>query len=228
LLARSKNALWRRRLAGAGVLLAAVLAVVTPWEIWIYQQLGRMEPLSTGGLPSAIDGLTWARPLEARVPLHVPPDVASFIADLVRKDGNKEIRSTGQLAAWLADRAVQQPLTVVKVIAYKVVRSWYATDSHRRENLILLIQLPCLALAVVGCVRAWRRGGQQRELVILVLAVVLATWLMIVMVLSIVVYMVPVMGLLFLLVTAAFDRGGVHEQSDLRRGPCSGGRDSGV
>ncbi len=156
--------------------------------------------------------------MQARVPLHVPPDVASFIADLVQKDAKHEIRNMGELAAWLWDQALRRPLTVAKVIAYKAVRSWYATDSHRWETFILLVQLPYLALATAGCVRVWRRGRQQRELAILVLSVVFATWLMAVMVLSIMVYMVPVMGLLFLLVTAVFDRGGVHEQSDLRRG----------
>ncbi|GAF80565.1 unnamed protein product, partial [marine sediment metagenome] len=72
LLTRLKGISWRWRLTGAGVFFAAVLAVVSPWEIWMYRQSGRVYPISNHGLASAIDGLTWARPSEIRASLSVP------------------------------------------------------------------------------------------------------------------------------------------------------------
>jgi hypothetical protein len=198
---------WRQRLTGIVVFLTALLVVIAPWEFEMYRHLGKVMPLSGGGLPSMIDGLVRPKASDVNMtPAPLPPDVDAFATDLRQKDAANEIKDTKQLAAWLVDQTKQRPTAVLKVIGYKLARSWYGTDSRRSETPILLVQLVLLSFAVVGGVRAWRRGGSYRELVVLVLALVLVTWFMSVTVASLVRYMVPVMGTLFLLLPAAFGR----------------------
>ena len=196
---------WRQRLAGAVVLLTATLVVVMPWEIEMYRHTGKVLPLSIGGVPSMIDG--FVRPKSSdmnKVSPPLPADVEAFVADLRQKTEAGEIKDTKQLAAWLVDQTGQRPAAVVKVIGYKLARSWYGTDSRRNETAILLMQSLLLSVAVAGGVRAWRCGGSYRELVVLILALVLTTWFMTVIVESLVRYMMPIMGFLFVLVPAAF------------------------
>lgn len=227
LLWRRPNVLWRKRLVGAGLFFATTLAVVAPWEVWMYRHCDKFLLLSSGGLPSVIHGLTWAQPSDTRVSVDMSPDVKAFMTDLHRASRDKTISTFGQLSSWLVDRAVHQPWTVTKIIAEKTARSWYGTDSRRRETLLILIQIPSLALVLVGGVLAWRAGGLHRELVIFVAAIVLGTWMMTIVVLSIVRYMAPVMTLLFLLTTAILGGGGVHGQSVANNGSRSGRRHSG-
>ncbi len=204
LLSRRREVPWRNRLAGAGVLLAAAAAVVMPWEIWIYRHVGKVEFLSSGGLPSVIDGLTYARQTDVRLPYSVPADVAAMMNDLAKEQQDGSVGTIGQLAGWMMKQTADRPKAVTTLIAYKAARSWYATDSHKNETPIMWVQLACLCVVAVGGVRLWRAGGRDRELLILVLAVVVGTWLMTIMVLSIVRYMVPVMGLLFLMFVPVF------------------------
>jgi hypothetical protein len=196
----------KQRLAGAGVFLIAVLAAIMPWEIEIYRHTGEILPLSSGGLPSMIDGLSRPKSSDMKkMPPPLPADVDAFVADLRQKKQAKELNSTKDVATWLVDQTMQRPTAVIKVIGYKLMRSWYGTDTRRNETAILLTQLSLLSLSLVGGVRMWRCGGSRRELVVFVLILILTTWFMTILVESLVRYMVPVMGLLFLLVPAACD-----------------------
>ena len=196
---------WRQRLAGACVFLAVMFAVIMPWEIAMYRHIGKVIPLSSGGPASMIDGLVRPKSSdENNISPPLPADVETFVADLRQKKQAGEVNTTKQVVAWLAKQTVDHPVTVLKIFGYKLARSWYGTDSRRNETSILLLHLPLLFLAIVGGVRAWRRGGSYRELVLFVLALILISWFMAVTVASLVRYMMPVMGLLFLLLPAAF------------------------
>ncbi len=210
---RPRGIEFKKRLAGAVVFLLACLVPIVPWEVWMYRQCGVLAPLSTGGFPSIINGLTWAKPSKSplAVPTHVPSDVKAFIEDLLAERKKGSVSNLGELTVWLADRAIHEPGVCLKVLGYKVLRSWYATDSHRREGLALLIQVPILALGALGAVRSWRRGGYQREFTITAAVLVAGAWLMTTAVLSIARYMTPAVAFVFLLVPAAFCPGDIDE-----------------
>jgi hypothetical protein len=86
----------------------------------------------------------------------------------------------------------------------KLVRAWYGTDSQRMERYILLIQAVYLALLGWAAWMAWWKGGEKRRLAIIVLAVVATFWAMSVLALPLVRYMVPAIGLLFVLLPSVF------------------------
>jgi hypothetical protein len=202
LLMRSTRRAFHLRVAAAAILLSSSIAIILPWEVWMYRQLGRFELLSSGGFPSVIDGLTYARDKEQTESLSMDPAIAALMEDLDARYKNGEIDGFGRLIPYLAREFRQSPGTLLKLAVVKLGRCWYATDSHRRETALLLLQLPYLALGVWGGARAWRKSAAHKELVVLAIALVLANWLMTFMVLSIARYMAPIMMFVILLIPA--------------------------
>jgi hypothetical protein len=195
----------RLRLFLVTMLLLGNLVTILPWEVWVYSTTGRVVVLSTGGPRSMRDGLTFAaaRPSkDYRQIVNVPQDVAALTQDIFgRLD---KTTSLGQIASVLLEKLHTQTLTVVKLFALKALRSWYGTDNGRLEMPIMLIQTVYLVVILSSSITVWKRGGIVRQLTIGIWLIVLYFWVMTVVVLSILRYMVPVMGLLFVLVPGAF------------------------
>jgi hypothetical protein len=118
-----------------------------------------------------------------------------------RKD---EMSSIQGIAKVLYDEAGIRPFAVAKLAGLKLARSWYATDSNRFESLILLIQIPYFLVILLGTWCAWKRDNRARQLTICVWMIALYFWGMTFLVVPLLRYMVPVMGLLFLLVPPLF------------------------
>jgi len=208
-LASREAALWRRLML-TGMLLLGNLAVIFPWQAWVYAQTGSVVLLSTGGAPSMRDGLTFGINSKAyrQGSQAAPQDVAALMQDIsARYDG---LQSVGNIASLMAEELRARPLAVAKLLAIKLARSWYGTDSQQFEAPIMLIQVIYLLLALWGSQVAWRQGGAAKWLAVMIGAMVLYFWGMTVLVLSILRYMVPVMGLLFTLIPGGFytHRGG--------------------
>lgn len=192
-----------RILFGCMILLGNLL-VVLPWEATIYQNSGDIVLLSTNGLASIRDGLTFTegqrKSYRAEIP--VPQDVQELIDRLGVQIAQGTIEKFSDLAIVLKI-ARDAPLATLKFILIKAIRSWYATDSGMYERYLLLLQLPYLLLIVIGSVRVWH-NRQYRSALCIIWAVVIYFWLMTILTLSILRYMVPAVGLLFLLGPAAF------------------------
>ena len=150
------------------------------------------------------DGLTYAvTPKGYREEINVPADVAAVMNDVLRQS---EINSVGQLGSVMAHEFRSHPIAVTKLFLLKVARSWYATDSGRKEWPILLIQLAYFLLFFWAGWKAWKRGGIHRTFVICGLLIVGYFWGMTLLALSILRYMVPVVGILTILIAAGFPR----------------------
>jgi 4-amino-4-deoxy-L-arabinose transferase-like glycosyltransferase len=199
----------RRRLAKALLPLVGVCVVVMPWEGWAYGKTGCLIPLSTGGVPSYLDGLTFAAATKGyRQDVAVPADVLNLMQEI--KSREKELTSPGEIASAMKDQWRQHPGAVLKLLGLKLVRSWYGTDSQRMEFPLMVLQVIYLGAALVSTRWAWRRGGGVRGLALLVWVLVFYFWGMTTLVLPIVRYMLPALGLLFLLLPAipeAFRKG---------------------
>jgi 4-amino-4-deoxy-L-arabinose transferase-like glycosyltransferase len=190
---------WKRS-ARASFCLLVLLGncfTVLPWEMWAHHRIGRWIPLSENGPASVLDGLTFA--VEAKGSgrlLPVPSDVRELMLRI--RDQSPRIRTTVDVGRLLAGELLVRPIPVMKLFGLKVARAWYATYAQWFEEWILLLQLPCLGLAVIGMVVSFRNGQRQRSLAGVILLVTLYFWAMSVVALSILRYMVPVMGLLMI------------------------------
>lgn len=184
------------------LLLGNVLAIA-PWETWVYAKTGKVILLSTNGVKSIRDGLMFAvDPKGYRQDSSIPPDVIQVMNDI--RVHENEISTFSNIPPIVFREFRAHPIAVIKLLLLKAARSWYGTDSQRLEGPTLLIQLVYLVLVAWGAWRAWRHGGLQRKFVIGALLLTVYFWGMTVLVLSILRYMVPAVGLLFVLIAGCF------------------------
>lgn len=192
------------RRAAVVFLLAGNLAAVLPWEVWVYRTTGEVIPLSTGGLPSMTDGLTFAVRDKGRVGISVPDDVRALMLDVnAHYDG---LTSLGAVAAVMTQQWDTRPMAVIKLYGLKWLRSWYGTDSQRFERPILAVQL-CYLAALLWC--AWRaatHGAPARRAVVAVACLVGYFQVMNLAGLTLLRYAVPAMGLAMILLPVAVSR----------------------
>jgi 4-amino-4-deoxy-L-arabinose transferase-like glycosyltransferase len=178
------------------------LAAIAPWEVWVYSKTQQVVPLSSAGTLGILDGLTFAVvKKDYRQAIKVQPDVSALMEDIHRL--RSESTSTGSLTGVVTvmiDKLRRQPLSVLKLYFLKASRAWYGSDSGRFEMPIMAIQAAYLVLIVWGGIGAWRSGGNARELAISVMAIIVYFWMMTIIVLSILRYMIPAIGLSMILV----------------------------
>ena len=187
------------------MLLLGTVVAVSPWEAWVYHETGRIIPLSTSGVKGMRDGLTYAVTTKGyREEISVPRDVAGVMNDVLSQAD--QINSAGQLSSVMAHEFGSHPIAVTKLFLLKLARSWYATDSGRREGLVLLIQLAYLLLFFWAGWKAWKRGGLHKTFVICSLLIVGYFWGMTLLALSILRYIVPAVGILTILIAAGFSQ----------------------
>ena len=190
------------------ILLGSLVAIL-PWELWAYFATGKVVMLSTSGIDNISNGLVFAIPLDSRSyrqGVKVPQDIEVLMQYFHSRVS--EMQSLGGVIKVLKDSLQSKPLTVMKLFALKIGRSWYGTDSNRLETIILLIQIPYLSLILWSSKVAWKQGGSAKQLSIGIWLIVLYFWGMTTISVSILRYMTPVMGLLFILVSACFCKRG--------------------
>ena len=150
------------------------------------------EPRPVPGLPRLVD------PPEALV---LPKDVAELTVEIERH--YEEMRGLRDIGSLLAREIAERPLAVGKLLAWKAVRVWYATESRRHEAAIAVLQIPYLVLLTWSARRAWAQGAEAARLVSLLVGCCVLFWMMAFVALSIVRYVVPVIVLTFAIVPAA-------------------------
>ncbi len=196
LLAARAMAMRTRLLYAALVVLGSIL-VVLPWEAAVYARTGEIIPLSSGGPATIHDGLTFlAVPKDYRREVAIPEDVADLMWAIHER--RAETATTGGVLGVLAEEAQEAPAAFVKLMLIKLARSWYGIDSRMMEGPTLLIQTVYLLLAVWGTLYCVRQGGAARRMIGGNWLVVFYFWAMTFIVIPLLRYMTPAMGLLML------------------------------
>lgn len=196
----------RKRFVNALLLLLAATLVILPWELLVRQRTGQWIFLSSGGVPSMRDGLTFAvHPGKAyRQQVPVPQSVRLLQERFVSR--YSELTSFGRLVRALYEEGRDRPGALLALFLIKAGRAWYGTDSGRREKLILAVQSVYLLAVVAGTLLLWRFDPTARWWVAAIWLTAAYFWVQTVLVLSIARYMVPAMGLLFVIPAAAVGR----------------------
>jgi len=190
---------WRGRWLLIVMLLLGNVVAVSPWEAWVYAKTGNVILLSTNGVNSMRDGLTFEVETKGyRQGSSISPDVVQVMDTIRAREG--EVTTFSDLRSIISHEFRSHPIAVIKLLFLKAARSWYATDSQRLEGPTLLIQLLYLGFVAWGAWRAWKRGGLIRKFVIGALLMTVYFWGMTFLALSILRYMVPAVGLLFVLI----------------------------
>ncbi len=216
-----RDAPLRVRGALAALILLGNTLVLAPWERWVYDRTGIVVMVSSAGKKAIRDGLSFAGSKKAfREPVTVPPAAAELVRRVEVEWDKGNLMTMRALVTFLRAELAQRPLGVLELFAVKAARSWYATDSHRNERVVIGIQAVYLALIGLAGWRAYRAGGPIRRLACVVFAVATYFWLMTIVALSIARYMAPAAGLLITLLPAILP-------GRAWRGQTAGSRDRG-
>lgn len=187
----------RQRLGYGALLVLGSLLVVLPWEAAVLNRTGEIIPLSSGGAMTIHDGLTFlAVPKEYRREVDIPEDVAALMWSIHER--RLETATTGGVLTVIGEEARQAPEAFAKLMLIKIARSWYGIDSRILEMPTLLLQIIYLALILWGSVYAFRQGGASRRMNAGTWLIVLYFWGMTLLVVPLLRYMVPIMGLLMI------------------------------
>jgi len=180
------------------IFLAGVLLPILPWEGLVYAKTGKIVLISENSSAAMRGGLVFALAADDyKQVVSVPEDVEILMREV--QDDYDNFDTTGKIVSFLRTKIVEAPLTVIKLFGIKAVRSWYATDRQSYENYILVLQIPYLLLMLFGSFLAWKRKEHSRRLAVAIWLLTLCNWGMTMMVTSTLRYMVPVIGLQFIL-----------------------------
>ena len=191
------NSALKNKIIFALLVFGGMAAAILPWEITVLNKTGEIIPVSKNGPLSIVDGLTFALDIGPRADqAHVSDDVLH----LMRKIRNNETKLTGMftIVRYMADEFSNEPLPVIKLYLTKTARVWYGTNAMWFENEILLIQIVYFVSILAGMVVAIRNSIIDARILLFILAIVFYFWGMAWLALSILRYMVPVMGLLLI------------------------------
>jgi len=189
-----------RALLASAILIGNLVAVL-PWQIWLYRQTDQLVLLGTNAVPSIRDGLTFAANAKGyRQFLGIPEDVYALQKEFLEESSSAN--SVSQIYQIVQADFFRQPFTVMKLIFIKMLRSWYGTDSGSMETGIIVVQLFYASVVILSSILLYKRGAEYPGLLLVIWSFVLYFWIMTTMVLSILRYMTPVIGLWALLVPA--------------------------
>lgn len=199
---RLRDQLMAGRLKLAGALLVGNIVIVAPWQVWVSRETNQFVLLSTGSVPSVLDGLTFAvvNPESKREEIALPSEVEAVQNDILKAEKRPE--SFGDIGTILFTQLKERPGGVLQLLLIKIARSWYGTDSMRLDHYILVLQLGYLALIGGAAWITFRRDNPARAALLPILVLTLYFWGMTTLVLSTVRYMLPALALLFVLLPA--------------------------
>jgi hypothetical protein len=188
----------REALRKFGLVALLAFLVVAPWEVWIWNRTGRWLPLSSGGPMSTLDGPTYASNSEAgRVP--IPSTAASRRVQGWFLDHRKEFSKGRPLVSGIADRLFEDPYGCLSLLAEKAGWAWFATDEGARNRHVLALQIPIVGVLIASSMAAARASSAAGRFAVAAWLILLYTYGMTIVVLSITRYMVPGMAPLFAL-----------------------------
>lgn len=198
-----KNINLKSRLLLALIILFSNILVVFPWSVWAYAKTQQVILLGTNGVNSVRDGLTFAvETKNYRQNITVPADVLSLQTEF--SDKTTSMTTFGNIAEIIKLHFQKDPRSVIKLFLIKIARSWYGTDSGKFETEIIMIQILYGIVIIFSCIGIWQIRSDHPELLIFVWSFIIYFWLMATIVLSILRYMVPVIGIISILVPGFF------------------------
>jgi 4-amino-4-deoxy-L-arabinose transferase-like glycosyltransferase len=199
---RNKVAVKKRAFLAVIFLVAAYLPVVG-WGFYAKAHTGQFVWLSTSGIRSVKDGLTFGVNDDgSRQDISLPGPAGRAMGDFAGEFQRGEINTLPKLAAVFVGVFARNPVGVSELVAIKMARAWFALDSMRFEKYVVVYQCAYLGLIAAAFALSWKNRYVPHGFSGMVLLVLMLFWMMTTLVLSILRYMTPIFPLLFLYVPA--------------------------
>jgi len=188
----------KRKVLVPAILLIGSFVVVLPWAAYSISETGIFTPFSatrSEGIGIVFGITVLIAPMEDETDRAVlPEDVINLIERL--KTENPE--NLSGLFQFFGQELINRPTPILKLIWLKLARVWYATSQQWWETRILLVQLFYLIPGFLGLIYIIRNYKDKTRDIIFLLSVIFYFWAMAFFNVSILRYMVPVMGIVII------------------------------
>lgn len=126
----------RFRILLVGMLLAGNLAVLAPWETFLFVKTSRVVFLSTSGVFSIRDGLTYALDYKKgyRQEMHVSKRMETVMQDVLYLTRSHRLETFGAVVSVVTKEMQVHPIAIAELFLLKAGRAWYGTDTGRYET----------------------------------------------------------------------------------------------
>jgi len=192
----------KTQLAFALLLLTGSLLIISPWEVQMFTETGNLIFLSSAGNTPITVGLTFVLRNTAG---HGWPAVPSDVLSLMERIKTEDIDGVFPVFSFLSKELIKDPIPVLKLFSLKIIRAWYATSQMWFEKIILAVQLFYLISALAGVIYAVKKYKEKLKNIIFLLSIVFYFWGMTFLALSILRYMIPVMGIVIIFSAISID-----------------------
>jgi hypothetical protein len=198
----------KKNMVGYACLLVAFAAVLLPWSIRNYCVFNEFIATTTNGGINFYLGssLKYLRPREEGMQQVKIEDELRKMADMgIRSPQKRDLyfRNLGwqnYKNAWL-----HNPLDVAKLVFYKAIRFWYATDTGRQEKIVFVIHIAFLLVSIFGISSAIKRKQCPAETWLLVMSV-FYYWLIFTVMFPLARYTMPIIPMLAILTSLNFNK----------------------
>ncbi len=189
---------------GTAALLIGIGLIVLPWEIYAYGQTHMIVPLSTSGPGALIDGATYAVDPKDHRNIAITDADRALQLDFY-KIPRGQVATLSQIASFFVTEFRAHPNAVIEHFATKFVSIWYATDGSRLSIAFLPVQFPYMLLFAASFVLGFRQTGLRRRMTLLIAVFGLYILGMTILMVPLVRYLIPAIGLTFTLVPVTLE-----------------------
>lgn len=197
---KSKNYLQRTYLSL--VLLLGIELIILPWQAFIYKQTDKFVFLMPNSIMMIKDGLVFNQKTDSRIGIKLSDDVEQ-ISVIVKKNWY-QLKDFPDLVNVLTPYFKDSPISFIKLFFIKVIRSFYGLDSHRYENMSLIMQAVYFALIIRGIIFSFNKSIIMKKYFILISFIFIYFLANAVAVVPILRYINPPLGLFFIFIPFAF------------------------
>ena len=202
---------WTQVAKRVAILILGVALMTAPWSIFVHQQTGKWMFLTDGELTqnSIVNGVTFAtRGEDYRKPIYLPSGARHLMESidnavvLKRQESRPKaakITST-ELLNLIAIEAAKEKLGAFQLVGMKILRAWFGTDSHTYEASAATLIVFYGLLILGGFIGALRQRLVSIPVAALLVGLTLYFWSLSVLFEPLVRYMVPHLGLLFVVI----------------------------
>jgi len=178
------------------ILLTGSLLAISPWVIYSYSKTGGFISFSTMAPEGVAYGTTvLVAPMEDESDRAVLPE---DVRNLIERLKTENPQNLSGLSQFIAKELINEPTALLKLIGLKLARSWYATSQQWWEGKILAVQIFYLFSGLLGLLYVIKAGQEKKRDIIFLLSVIFYFWTMAFLNVSIMRYMVPVMGIVII------------------------------
>lgn len=192
----------KKQILLAVALLFGSLLTVLPWESYVWSNTGNIILLSTTGPGAIATGLTYALQTGAgRDNIAVPRDVLK----LMERAKTENLSTLPKIILFSFEELMNHPISFLKLVGLKIIRSWYATSQMWWEGRILAVQTLYLLPSLLGLIYAIKIYKNKLKEIVFLLSIIFYFLGMTVLGVSILRYMVPAMAIMLIFAAIAIN-----------------------